>query len=425
MMKYQAVIFDLDGTLTDSAPGILAGACHALNGLGRDIPKQAELRRFLGPPLLESFIKVCDMTDKDASRAERLYRKYYKEKGYLENDVFPGIRRLLAALKSQGAHVGVATQKPKKPSELILKAFDLFRYVDALGAPDGMEVVSKAELIRRANPRGLTAVMVGDVDTDIIGAREAGADSVAALYGYGSHDALRLARPDWQISDVSALYPILELEEEAPSGYFLTFEGNDGSGKSTQARLLAERLRQIGHEVVLTREPGGTKVGEKIREILLDRKNTDMEPLTEAMLYAAARAQHVRQVILPALKKGHLVISDRYVDSSLAYQGAGRNLGFELVQRINDPAIAGCMPDATVFLSLDPAEGITRRSRSNKIDRLEQEENSFHARVAAAFQGLVENDPRFITVTSQGNKSETAEQVYKMVRQRLIEDRVP
>ena len=140
---------------------------------------------------------------------------------------------------------------------------------------------------------------------------------------------------------------------------FITFEGMDGAGKTTQIRLLQERLEKAGERVAVTREPGGNALAEKIRALLLDPES-EMDPLTEAYLYAAARAEHVRRVILPALQRGETVLCDRYLDSSLAYQGYGRGLGEETVRRINAQAVAGCLPDRTYLLRV-PEEAAARR----------------------------------------------------------------
>ena len=142
-------------------------------------------------------------------------------------------------------------------------------------------------------------------------------------------------------------------------GFFITFEGGDGSGKSTQISILKESLIEKGYDVILTREPGGTDISEKIRELILDPENGEMEDITEAYLYAAARAQLVRQLIKPALEEGKVVICDRFVDSSIAYQGFGRGLG-DAVGVINTYAVDDCMPDLTILLKLDPERGSSR-----------------------------------------------------------------
>ncbi len=160
---------------------------------------------------------------------------------------------------------------------------------------------------------------------------------------------------------------------------FITFEGLDGSGKSTQAELLRARLEDDGVEVVSTREPGGTELGEKIRDLVLHGGH--VTPWAEALLYAAARAQHVEAVIRPALERGASVICDRYVDSSVAYQGVGRELGLDRVLDLNLAAVGGLLPDRTFLLALDVAEIGSRRA-SREHDRLERECDAFHARAA-------------------------------------------
>lgn len=422
-LNYPVVIFDLDGTLTDSAPGILGTVRYSLEQLGYPVPDDVSLRRFLGPPLMESLLNVCGLSVKQANEAQELYRFRYHQEGYLENAVYPGIRQLLHALKESDAILGVATHKPLVPTIKILGAFDLLHYFDAVAGPEEGESPSKAELIRRANPKGLKAIMIGDRHTDMEGAVQTGSAFAAALYGYGSRE--EFSRAEYLAESVDDLYGILGVAPKASKGYFISLEGNDGSGKSTQARLLAERLRQCGYDVVLTREPGGTHIGEMIRHILLDNANTEMHPVTEALLYAAARAQHMQQVILPALRQGKVVLTDRFVDSSIAYQGAGRQLGLKEVAQINAPAIQNRLPDVTVFLSVDPEEGMRRRSRSSVKDRLEEEDSAFHQRVGDAFMQMTADNPRFLTIPSQPKKQDTAALVIAAVLQRLKEDGVP
>ncbi|QHI73990.1 dTMP kinase [Aminipila terrae] len=168
-------------------------------------------------------------------------------------------------------------------------------------------------------------------------------------------------------------------------GLFISIEGPDGSGKSTQIRLLKEYLSKNGRQAILTREPGGTIISEKIREIILDKKYIEMDPMTEALLYAASRCQHVAEVIKPALEEGKTVICDRFVDSSIAYQGYGRQLG-EAVRIINEYAVAGCMPDITFLLKVEPSVG-KKRIREEEQDRLEKEKLEFHN---AVFTGYLE-----------------------------------
>lgn len=168
-------------------------------------------------------------------------------------------------------------------------------------------------------------------------------------------------------------------------GLFISIEGPDGSGKSTQIRLLKEFLNENKIETILTREPGGTIIGEKIRQIILDKQHTEMDAMTEAFLYAASRAQHVAEIIKPALDNGLTVICDRFVDSSIAYQGYGRHLG-DTVRKINEYAIAGCMPDITFLLKVSPSIG-KKRIKEEEQDRLEKEQLDFHN---AVFKGYLE-----------------------------------
>ncbi len=172
------------------------------------------------------------------------------------------------------------------------------------------------------------------------------------------------------------------------NGYFISFEGVDGSGKSTQISKLKEYLEAGGYEVVLSREPGGTDIGEQIRSVILDPKNEGMTAVTEALLYAASRAQHVHDVIAPAVDAGKVVICDRFVDSSIAYQQYGRKLG-ECVRIINGYAIDGCMPDLTFLLKVKPDVGGTRIGSREK-DRIELEDKSFHEAVYQGYESLQE-----------------------------------
>jgi dTMP kinase len=173
---------------------------------------------------------------------------------------------------------------------------------------------------------------------------------------------------------------------------FVTFEGLDGSGKSTQVELLAAALQQRGHEVVATREPGGTDVGEGIRDLVLH--GPEMTPWTEAALYAAARAELVEEVIRPALQRGASVICDRYIDSSIAYQGIARELGVGRVLELNLAAVRGLLPDRTFLLQLDPEQA--RARQTGKPDRIEREEDAFQAAVEEAYRGLAAIFPQRI-----------------------------
>ena len=208
-------------------------------------------------------------------------------------------------------------------------------------------------------------------------------------------------------------------------GYFVSFEGPDGAGKST---VLKEVLNQIGSELktqyLVTREPGGSKIAEKIRDIILDPANDKMDNKTEALLYAASRSQHVEEIIRPALKEGKVVFSDRYVDSSLAYQGAGRDLGIQEVKQINDFATDKLDPDLTFFLDLDPEVGLKRieKLRPGQEDRLEQENLTFHKKVYAGFLKVKETYPeRFVTVDATQPIDQVVAQVIATLKQRMPE----
>jgi dTMP kinase len=195
---------------------------------------------------------------------------------------------------------------------------------------------------------------------------------------------------------------------------FVSFEGTDGSGKSTQAELLRAALVTEGRDVVLTREPGGTELGERIRTLLLG--GPDMSPWAEAALFAASRAQHAEEVIRPALARGADVVCDRYVDSSLAYQGIGRGLGVDDVLELNLRATRGLLPDATILLLLDADAASARAGES---DRLEREGDDFRRRVEAAYRELAERFPvRIVTVDATGTPDEIAREVRDRLRDR-------
>jgi len=201
-------------------------------------------------------------------------------------------------------------------------------------------------------------------------------------------------------------------------GRLIAFEGVEGGGKSTQLRRLGRHLQGLGREVVVTREPGGTPLGERIREVLLDPASAGMHPRAEALLFAAARAQLVEQVIRPALDRGAVVLCDRYVHSSLAYQGAARGLGVEAVEAVNRWGTGGLLLDVVVLLDLDPAVGLARRSGA--LDRIEDQELEFHRAVRRAFRDLAGAEPdRFVVVDAALPAGQVADQVRAAVLARL------
>ncbi|HEY1155286.1 MAG TPA: dTMP kinase [Arthrobacter sp.] len=178
------------------------------------------------------------------------------------------------------------------------------------------------------------------------------------------------------------------------AGLFIAFEGGDGAGKSTQAARLAAALESRGYNVLRTREPGGTPIGEKLRSLVLDHGNGDIDAHTEALIFAASRAAHATQVIRPTLGRGEIVLTDRYIDSSVAYQGAGRNLGQDAVRSLNEWATSGLQPHLTVLLDVDPRLGRERRTAGQAAeDRLESEADEFHTRIRNAFLDLAAGRP--------------------------------
>jgi dTMP kinase len=206
-------------------------------------------------------------------------------------------------------------------------------------------------------------------------------------------------------------------------GLFLALEGGEGAGKSTQARLLAIWLRDQGHDVVATHEPGATKIGMRLRALLLDTAHAGLDPRAEALMYAADRAEHVHALILPALERGAVVVTDRYVDSSLAYQGAGRLLQVSEIAEINKWATGDLTPDLTILLDLPPAAGLARRHSS--ADRLEAEPPDFHQRVRAGFLALAEADPaRYLVIDATRSEFDISREIQARVRV-LLPDPVP
>ncbi len=200
------------------------------------------------------------------------------------------------------------------------------------------------------------------------------------------------------------------------TGYFIAFEGGEGVGKSTQEALLAQHLTEVGKTVIRTREPGGTPAAEQIRNTVLSREHEGMNPQSEALLFAAARGDHVARVIRPAIARGEVVICDRYIDSSIAYQGFARALGADRVRDLSMWATGGLLPDLTIVLTLDPEVSMKRVINP---DRLESEPMQYHRDVAAAFLEIVAQDPgRYLVVDATGTKEEIAQ----VIRQRVMQE---
>jgi dTMP kinase len=206
---------------------------------------------------------------------------------------------------------------------------------------------------------------------------------------------------------------------------FITFEGPEGSGKSTQARRLKKTLEDHGYSVLLTREPGGTPIGDAIRDILLDPDFSDMEPLAELFLYEASRNQHVNEVIRPALDQDKIVLSDRFHDASLVYQGIARDLGRDLVESLNDLATESLVPDLTFVLDVETNNGLKEARRSDddyeeKGDRIEQESDGFHETVREAYRGLTEREPdRCKLIPRSGSIDEIHREILSHVEEHL------
>ncbi|MBQ6560120.1 MAG: dTMP kinase [Erysipelotrichaceae bacterium] len=209
-------------------------------------------------------------------------------------------------------------------------------------------------------------------------------------------------------------------------GLFITFEGPDGSGKTTVTNRVCDLLTEMGYDVVHTREPGGIAIAEQIRNVILDPKNTAMDPKTEALLYAASRRQHLVEKVLPAIQEGKVVICERFLDSSLAYQGYGRQLGFDEVLGINLFATDNVYPDLTIYLDVDEEIGLSRLKDRDYKDRLDQESIEFHHRVKEGYRAVLERFKDRIRIVDASKSldevvSDSLNEVLKLVDQRKIE----
>lgn len=203
---------------------------------------------------------------------------------------------------------------------------------------------------------------------------------------------------------------------------FITFEGGEGAGKSTAIKRIVEKLTSEGYEIVLTREPGGTPIAEEIRNVILDKKNTAMDPRTEALLYAASRRQHLVEKVIPALNEGKLVLCDRFIDSSLAYQGGAREIGIDNVYNMNLFATEGMLPDLTILFDIKPEEGLARIAANSlrEVNRLDVEKLAFHNKVRDSFHELAKRFPeRFVIIDASKGPDEVFEESYKAIEDRL------
>ena len=423
-MRFDAVIFDLDGTLTESEPGITKSVQYALEKMNYPVPERETLRRFIGPPLLESFEGISGMGEEEAERAVSVYRERFTTVGWKENSVYPGIYALLRALKKNGCYVAVATGKPLPSTRKILDYFALTPLIDRIEAIQPTDHhADKPALVRRALPRNYKkACMVGDRAGDMEGAKANAIEGVGALYGYGTEEELVRAGASFLAKDVNALADLLLDGAPRAGGVFMTFEGIDGCGKTTQMRRAADWLASCGLDVVTSREPGGCPISERIRNILLDVSSAGMTAECEALLYAAARAQHVHDVIRPALERGQIVLCDRFLDSSLAYQGAGRGLGAGLVTAINAPAVGNIVPDRVLLYALSPEKARQRRLAAREPDRMELEKDIFSRKLAAAFNEQAARNPHRYAVIDADRPVDDVEEDTRLAITQALSD---
>lgn len=206
-------------------------------------------------------------------------------------------------------------------------------------------------------------------------------------------------------------------------GLFLTIEGPDGSGKTTACQTVLQRLKQEGYDVIYTREPGGSNIAEQIRSVILDVNNTEMEIRTEAMLYAAARRQHLIEVVLPALKENKIIVCDRFVDSSLAYQGYGRGIGIDEVMSINQFAIGNNFPDLTIYYDVDAIVGLQRIANRSGLDRLDKESLAFHQKVVEGYKIVCSRYPeRIKIVDASQDMDKVASDTYDLIIRKIKEN---
>ena len=418
-MRYDAVIFDLDGTITESAPGIMKSAAYALEQMGKPVPGEDVLRTFVGPPLHDSFMRMCGLTNEEATLGVQKYRERHTVIGWKEAVVYEGIFNLLLSLKKNGVYVALASSKPLPLCEKTLEYFGLLPLFNKVVGPDYANISGdKESLIRHALPETYNnACMVGDRKFDMEGAKKAGVTAIGVGYGYGDREELTSTGADIYVDTVDELTDALLGTAERAGGFFLTLEGSDGCGKTTQLNLLKDYLKSCGLKMTVTREPGGCPISERIRSLVLDVKAMGMTDECEALLFAAARAQHVRDVIRPALERGELVLSDRYVDSSIAYQGAGRGLG-DWVREINVRSVDGVIPDLTLILDINAEEALRRRVDATGADRIESSKSGFMNTVRTAFRTMAQNEPeRMKLINAQGE----IEQIHSVMRQTVID----
>ena len=405
-MNYDIVIFDFDGTVAETGRSITACVRYALEKLGRPVPSMEILRKFVGPPLYNSFRDFCGLSHEEAEQGVAFYRERYSAGGLFECDIYPGFTPLLKALKANGAWVAVASGKPEKFLRRIIEHFGLTEYFDGVAGPDlGSHSSDKTAQVLAVLPENADlsrACMVGDRCFDVDAGKALGMHTIAVEYGYGNRAEFEASGAEEIVADVAGLRAALLGETGLPRGRMITFEGTDGCGKSTQMKKLAGHLASRGYEVVTTREPGGCPIGEKIRELLLSLDSKGMSAECEALLYAASRVEHVKSVILPALRMGKIVLCDRFLDSSIAYQAYGRELGEDFIRQINKAATDLIMPDRTLMFDIARETAKARMAQGAPLDRLELEKEDFFTRVARAYDRIAQSEPERIARIDSG-----------------------
>ena len=418
--KYDCVLFDFDGTVADTGEGIRKSVAYSLEKLGFPPLPEATLSRFIGPPLHDSYMEFCGMDDDQAEAAIAAYRERYVDIGLYESRLYPGMAMLLRALHAAGAWVAIASAKPQFMLERLAKHFGIDKYLSAIsGTGLSRHSADKRDLILAALPEGADpkrVCMVGDRRFDIEAAVALGMAGAGADYGYSLPGELAGAGACAVLDSVAGLCEFLLGEK--PRGLFISLEGSDGCGKSTQIALLRQYLEGRGFETVLTREPGGCPISERIREVILSLDSKGMSDECEALLYAASRVEHVREVIEPALNLGKIVICDRFLDSSIAYQAYGRELGEDFIRQINAPSIRRALPDRTLLLSVDRRESRRRMAQGAPLDRLELEKEDFFARVQAGYDALAKSEPERIAVI---DASKSIDEVFESVKRAIDE----
>lgn len=415
VLNYDIFVFDFDGTIAQSGIGITTSVGYALEKMGKPDPGMETLLKFIGPPLFTAFVEYCGLNEQEAEEAVAHYREFYGNGGLLLADIYPGVTPLLKALKKKGKKVVVASGKPVKFLRRIIDHFGLTDLIDAIAGPDlgnhsSDKTAQVLEVLEGADPK--TACMVGDRKFDIQAGKNLGMHTVGVAYGYGTAEELEAEGADFVAMTVRDLQQHLLEEGDLPKGKMITFEGTDGCGKSTQIKKLTEYLTSRGYEVHNTREPGGCPISEKIRDVLLSLECKGMSDECEALMYAASRIEHVKSVILPALKDGKIVLCDRFLDSSIAYQAYGRELGEDFIRLINQKATDLVTPDCTLQFDIDREAAKARMAQGAPLDRLEIEKEDFFTRVAQGYNRVAEQDPDRIHRIDSGR---TIEEVFEDV----------